>query len=61
MRGPFSPTKVNARIAAGRSVLTRTVDRDESRLHCHILGYPDLAVFTHHEIRLCAQMRGANL
>ena len=38
MQGPYSPTKVNARIAAGRSVLTRTVvDRNESRLHSFIL------------------------
>lgn len=38
MRLPFSPKKVNARIAAGRSVLTRTVvDRDESRAHICIL------------------------
>jgi len=34
----WSPAKVNARIAAGRSVLTRTVvNRDESRLHRCIL------------------------
>lgn len=38
MQGPYSPTKVNARIAAGRSVLTRTVvDRNKSRLHSCIL------------------------
>lgn len=38
MRLPFNPTKVNARIAAGRSVLTRTVvDHDKTRLHCFIL------------------------
>lgn len=64
MQRPFTRTKVNARIAAGRSVLTRkVVDRDGSQLHnCILKGDRGSAKATRHAcMTAClAQRRGTS-